>query len=102
MAKRIKLRLDDSLRKKYNAIMEKEAFTKYIQQKLCDLAGIDCSIKQSNHRGRQGLKSSETTIYLNDDASLALDLLKEKTGGFVFSKFMRQEIEKRYNELYEK
>ena len=101
MARRVRLVLDQETIRKYNMINKRESCNRYLQRRLCELAGIECSISDNAKRiPKTKLRSKNgTTVYLSDDAERALCILQDKFA-LNFNKFARQEIAKRYEELF--
>ena len=95
MAKTMTVRITPQIAKKINKIMEGESLSQFIQRRLCETAGIPYEEKSKPRRGKPGLslKTSGTTIYLDDQAEKALEILKKNSpGGFSFQGFVLNEI----------
>ena len=100
MAKRIKLNLNMDEMKKYNKINQIESFNRFLQRRLCEMAGMEANIDTRKRMTKTELKTSKgTTVYLNDQAEEALKILQERYG-MSFARFARQELQRRYIELF--
>ena len=101
MAKRIAIKLSAEQVKKVNRIMQHQSLSQYIQDRLCELAGVRRPGRKRHPGKKAGLKPNAqgTTLYLDDQAALALSLLQDRPGGFNFRKFVLAEIDSLYNRL---
>jgi len=101
MAKRIAVKLNAEQVERVNKIMQQKSLSRHIQERLCELAGVRRPGKERHPGKKAGLKpdATGTTIYLDDQAVLALSLLQDRPGGFNFRRFVLAEIDSLYNRL---
>jgi len=101
MAKRIAVKLDAEQVRKVNKIMQQKSLSRYIQERLCELAGVRRPGRKRHPGKKAGLKPNAqgTTLYLDDQATFALSLLQDRPGGFNFRRFVLAEIDNLYNQL---